>query len=401
MARKEIMVELVRSLAERLNSTAPFSIDKYIEITENLDADKFKDAITSIFDEKANTCFTPLLNRIQNLSDDDCLLELDNPLHYKEGVADQAHENLIKPLLYHKANKCLVITTAFLFEQCKVQDIEDKVFIAVENIYLAVKNDAAQLDLFLTKIEQKQEYGYIVLADNNAFDPWNMYGYSCLCYINEEKFEIPLDLRYPPTTPFHNSPIDYDANVPYIQYFDVYNVMNESKHTQDILARYLRMYQVLEYFAFRVHLVAIANVAIRNSAFVRTTIKEAHKASTKEEEEFINCFEKMFPTIIDAGKLEKTAIDPYNAFLDNNYGIKPGEPHGVKKVARILYKIRNSIVHNKATELHFSYGNMEEYQDGIGLIKLITQNIETEIVDLINDPARTELKFVRESMPLY
>lgn len=401
MIRKELMVELVRSLAERLNSTAPFTVDKYTEITENLDADKFKDAITSIIDEKVNTCYTPLLNRIQNLSDEDCLLELDNPLHYQEGFADHAHENLIKPLIYYKANHCLVTTSAYLFEQCKGPDIEDKIFIAVENIFLAVKNDANQLDLFLNKIEQKHEYGYIALADNDAFDSWNLYGYACLCHINEEKFEIPTDLKYPPTTPFHNAPIVYDANVPYVQYFDVYNVMNESKHTQDILARYLRMYQVLEYFAFRVHLVAIANVAIRNSAFVRTTIKEAHKASTKEEDEFISCFEILFPSIIDAGKLEKSAIDPYNAFLDNNYGVKPGEPHVVKKVARILYKIRNSIVHNKATELHFSYGNVEEYQDGIGLIKLITQNMETEIVDLINDPARTELKFMGKSMPLY
>lgn len=401
MIRKELMVEMVRCLAERLNSTAPFPVDKYAEIMENLDADKFKDAITVILGEKANTCYTPLLGRIQSLTDDAALVDMDDPLHFKEGIPDHAHESLIKPLLYYKANQCLVITTAFLFEQCKGPDIEDKVFIAVENIFLAVKDYAVQLNLFLKKIEQKEEYGYIVLTDNNVFDAWNVYGYACLCHINEEKFEIPTDLQYLPTTPFHNTPIVYDANVPYVQYFDVYNVMNESKHTQDILARYLRMYQVLEYFAFRVHLVAIANVAIRNSAFVRTTIKEAHKASTREEDEFVSCFEKLFPTIIDAGKLEKAAIDPYNVFLDKNYGIKPGEPHGVKKVAKILYKIRNSIVHNKATELHFSYGNVEEYQNVIGLIKLITRNMESEIVDLVNNPVRTELRFAGESMPLY
>ena len=228
-----------------------------------------------------------------------------------------------------------------------------------------------------------------------------MYGYACLCHINDEKFEIPTALKYSPDSPFHSTPIDYVAQVPYVQYFDVYNVMNESKHTQDILARYFRMYQVLEYFVFRVHLVTIANNTIKNSAFVRQTIKEAHRSPSNEENDFSDTFARLFPAIIDAGKLEKTAIDPYNAFLEKNYGIKSGDQHVAKKVAKVMYKLRNSIVHNKATELHFSYGNVDEYLDGIQLIKLITKIMEAEIVDLINDPAKTELEFMGASMPLY
>ena len=70
-------------------------------------------------------------------------------------------------------------------------------------------------------------------------------------------------------------------------------------------------------------------------------------------------------------------------------------------MGRILYKLRNSIVHNKATELHFTYGNIDEYRDGIGLIKLVTTKMEEEIVKLLNDPNRTELKFASPMMPLY
>ena len=401
MTRKELMVELVRSLAKRLNHEAPFSVAKFTDITESLDADKFKDAISSIFSERPVSSFSSLMKRIQSLNEDECSKVMDTPLHYKKGEADDPHTSLIKSLLYNKTNQCLVITTSYLYEKCKGPDIEDKFFIAFENIFLAVKDDEVQLNSFLSIIEQKQEFGYIVLADNDAFNPWNMYGYACLCHINEEKFEIPTNLKYLPNTPFHVNPIVYDTNVPYFQYFDVYNVLNESKHTQDILARYLRFYQVLEYFAFRVHLVAIANVAIRSSAFVRATIKEAFKSSTKEEETFISSFSKLFPNIIDAGKLDKAAITPYDTFLDTNYGIKSGEQHLPTKIAKIIYKIRNSIVHNKATELHFSYGNIDEYQDGIGLIKLIIVKMEAEIIDLINDPRRTELRFIDASMPLY
>ena len=402
MERKDLMVSLVRSISNRLNAIAPFSAACLTLINDSLDADKTKDAIDNILSERAATSYTTLLNRIHNLTEDENKYELDNALIYKEGVADPAHESLVKQLIYYKKNECLVMTTSLLFEKCNTTaSIEDNVFIAIENIYLSVKDDPVSLNSFFTNIENKKDYGYIALTNNNANDAWNIYGYACLCHINEEKFEIPVELTYPANTKFHNSAIVYDSNVPYIQFFDVFNVMNESKHTQDVLGRYLRMYQILEYFAFRIHLVTIANVSIRNSAFVRTTIKEAHKSVNNEEEEFLKMYVQLFPGVTSVGKLDVAAITPYNNFLDKNYGIKAGDQHCVKKIGRILYKLRNSIVHNKATELHFTYGNIDEYRDGIGLIKLVTAKMEEEIVKLLNDPNRTELKFASPMMPLY
>ena len=402
MERKDLMVSMVRSISDRLNAIAPFSATCLTLINESLDADKTKDAIDNIFSEKAATNYTTLLTRIHNLTEDENKYELDNALIYLEGMADPAHETLVKPLIYFKKNECLVMTTSLLFEKCNTTaGIEDNVFIAIENIYLSVKDDPVSLNSFLSNIENKNDYGYIVLTNNNANDAWNLYGYACLCHINEEKFEIPVELTYPANTKFHNSAIVYDSDVPYIQYFDVFNVMNESKHTQDVLGRYLRMYQILEYFAFRIHLVTIANVSIRNSAFVRTTIKEAHRSVNNEEDEFLKMFVQLFPGVTSVGKLDDSSITPYNNFLDKNYGIKVGDPHCVRKVGRILYKLRNSIVHNKATELHFTYGNVDEYRDGIGLIRLVTNKMEEEIVKLLNDPNRNELKLARSTMPLY
>lgn len=401
MERKDLMVSLVRSIAVRLNTIAPFSAASLSSINDSLDADKTKDAIDNILGEKATTSYTTLLKRIHDLTEDDNY-ELDNALFYKEGTADHAHESYVKPLIYYKKNECLVITTRLLFENCnEAASIEDKVFIAIENIYLSVKDTPDDLNSFFSDIENKNDYGYIALTNDNANEAWNLYGYACLCYINEEKFDIPVELAYPANTKFHNSAIVYDSNVPYIQYFDVFNVMNESKHAQDVLGRYLRMYQILEYFAFRIHLVKIANVSIRNSAFVRTTIKEAHRSVNNEEEEFRKMFIQLFSGVTDDGKLDATSITPYNYFLDKNYGIKAGEQHCASKVGRILYKLRNSIVHNKATELHFTYGNIDEYRDGIELIKLVTIKMEEEIVKLLNDPTRTELKFASSKMPLY
>lgn len=402
MERKDLMVSLVRSIAVRLNTIAPFSAASLSSINDSLDADKTKDAIDNILGEKATTSYTTLLKRIHDLTEDENKYELDDALIYKEGTADHAHESYVKPLIYYKKNECLVMTTSLLFEKCNsAASIEDNVFIAIENIYLSVKDAPVSLNSFLSYIENKNDYGYIALTNDNANEAWNLYGYASLCYINEEKFDIPAELAYPANTKFHNSAIVYDSNVPYIQYFDVLNVMNESKHTQDVLGRYLRMYQILEYFAFRIHLVSIANASIRNSAFVRTTIKEAHRSVNNEEGEFLKMYVQLFPGITSVGILDAAAISPYNNFLDKNYGIKAGDHHCVKKVGRILYKLRNSIVHNKATELHFTYGNIDEYMDGIGLIKLVTVKMEDEIVKLLNDPTRTELKFASSKMPLY
>ena len=402
MERKDLMVSLVKSISDRLNIITPFSTACLTLINDSLDAYKTKDAIDNILSEKAVTSYTTLLARISNLTEDENKYELDNALIYKEGTAEHEHESYVKPFIYYKKNECLVMTTSLLFEKCNgATSIEDNVFIAIENIYLSVKDDPESLNSFLSNIENKKDYGYIVLTDNNANDAWNLYGYAFLCYINEAKFDIPVELAYPANTKFHNSAIVYDSNVPYIQYFDVFNVMNESKHTQDVLGRYLRMYQILEYFAFRIHLVKIANVSIRNSAFVRTTIKEAHSSVIKEEDEFLKMFVQLFKEVINPGKLDVVSIIPYNNFLEKNYGIKAGEQHCAKKVGRILYKLRNSIVHNKATELHFTYGNVDEYRDGIGLIRLVTNKMEEEIVKLLNDPNRNELKFARSTMPLY
>ena len=93
-------------------------------------------------------------------------------------------------------------------------------------------------------------------------------------------------------------------------------------------------------------------------------------------------------------------ISPYNLFLEREYGIANGG-HGDKKVAKIIYNLRNSIVHNKSTELHFSYGNLDEYKDVIGLIKKLIEKLEPKIIDIINDPSNNILEYDGKKMDLY
>ena len=174
--------------------------------------------------------------------------------------------------------------------------------------------------------------------------------------------------------------------------------MNESKHVNDLLNRYLRMYQILELFVYRNILAKMVDANSRNSAFVRNVIYYSNKYSSKEKDQFVEGFVKVFNNIENI--ITKPDIAMYNAFLDSTYMIKAGEEHSARKIGKIIYSLRNSVVHNKESELHFTFGNVSEYQSGIGLIKLIVEKMENEIVEKMNMPG-SPIEYPRESMPLY
>ena len=98
--------------------------------------------------------------------------------------------------------------------------------------------------------------------------------------------------------------------------------------------------------------------------------------------------------------IAETDINPYDSFLEREYGITKGG-HSDKKIAKIVYNIRNSIVHNKSTELHFSYGNIDEYRDIIGLVRLLIEKFEPKIIEIINNPNNKILEFDSKKKDLY
>ena len=132
--------------------------------------------------------------------------------------------------------------------------------------------------------------------------------------------------------------------------------------------------------------------------FVRHSIAIASKANKNETDEIVKGITELFPGIKNV--IVISDISPYDLFLKREYGIANGD-HSDKKVAKIIYNLRNSIVHNKSTELHFAYGNFDEYKDVIGLIKLLIEKLEPKIIDIINDPNNNILEYDGKKMDLY
>lgn len=50
--------------------------------------------------------------------------------------------------------------------------------------------------------------------------------------------------------------------------------------------------------------------------------------------------------------------------------------HDNPKLWEVVYQLRNSIVHNKESELHFMYANTSVYEPGIALMKLLIEKVE-------------------------
>ncbi len=75
--------------------------------------------------------------------------------------------------------------------------------------------------------------------------------------------------------------------------------------------------------------------------------------------------------------------------------------HDNAKLWEVVYKLRNCIVHNKESELHFTYANTSVYTHGIALMILLIQKIEPAIIGVINDPGVTKLEFDKQVVEVY
>lgn len=245
--------------------------------------------------------------------------------------------------------------------------------------------------------ENNNDNGYYILTDetlNNEDEYWNAYSFGYLLYVNEHGFDKDVRIDFTPSTQYSTTLSFQKANK-YYQYYELYNLISESHYCNDILRRYLVMYQIIENMCYRRHLAKISQGDKR--AFVRKSIALANKGFDRETEEIINGFAELFPNAYLS--IKAVEIQPFATALTDNYGISGN--HNNKKIGKIIYNIRNSIVHNKATELHFAYGNVSDYSILVPLIKLLINRIEPMIVELINDPARQSLDYSIKEMPLY
>ena len=246
---------------------------------------------------------------------------------------------------------------------------------------------------------------------------WKIYCYNYLKTVNDTRFEVPNLLKI--TKGIFSTSLTFCQTAKYEQFLDVYDVLNEVKHTDDALTRFLKVYQVLEQLAYRKEFINLIKEHVANHHPIVRSIQSVTDSFKKNEitifkqlfkEEFKELYNKidvpdghnkytsMEPACLNLASRNKIK-DLYKIQADNS---RPDKPYyTANQMGEIVYQIRCSIVHNKETELHFTYNNISDYQDIIDLINILSIKLSEMIVSLINDGVNTPLTYKNKTLTLY
>ena len=393
MNRKDIYKHILLDIYKRAKDNYLISEDEYDDAEDDINSYAFSCLNTS----KLTGCHLTFAASIKDWdgANDDVITSSSHI--YLANVAAGNDDYFKQIFCQTSGGSFAIVTTKQLYDNVLGGDAV-KFLKKAELIWPIIYQNDAQKAQFWDLCTNNNDNGYYILTNdilNNDNEYWNAYSFGYLLYVNEHGFEKDVRIDFTPSTQYSATLSFHKANK-YYQYYELYNLISESHYCNDILRRFLVMYQIIENMCYRRHLAKMSHGDKRG--FVRKTIAFATKGSDKEAEEIIKGFVELFPNADKA--ITVADIQRFAAELFDEYHI-PGGGHSNNKIGKIIYNIRNSIVHNKATELHFAYGNVSDYSNLVPLIKLLIEKIEPMIVELINDPTRQNLEYANKEMILY
>lgn len=404
MTKNELYKDILQKLIEYLKNKNYITEIQDSELQDDLDYENYEEVCVKLLSYSNINNFTNTIKYIKNGLDDTDDLTVTLPLRHV-GVKE-INKSRYTNFFYSSTN--LIVITSLTISELIRQSLEEVngAYAILEKLWLTYKDNAAELN-YLWEIYEGQHSNEYYLFTNEADDEttnWRLYSYAYFCFVNENKFKKPAILNFHADTKFITS-IPYNQTNKYEQYFDAYNVMSESKFADDVLLRYLRMYQILEYFAYRRVLADMTKGNVRENGFVRNIVNKVSGRSSNEFNELKSNLKVLFPSLTGVGGHSGifAATDITNdmksfikdKLLLSNFGFTDDS------MWQVIYKLRNCIVHNKESELHFTYSNTNIYEPGINLMKVIIQKMEPQIVKLINDPNITGLEFEKQEVQVY
>jgi len=361
--------------------------EKYKLITDSIRYYKDASPLTDFIDTESNVVFADITDDIRKIH--------------------------IRPLVYNSLSQhFFVLSSCTLLDETGTNYIDltsnPAVWIGVEHIWNAIIDNAADVMTFFQMVDRKEKFKLVfvsnmMLAGIGEEHLFKNYSYAYLCYINENKFRLPQILETHDSR-FVSTPLVINANN-YDQYYDVYNALNDAKHATNILTQFVHIYQAIELLAYRLKMAKLVN---STSGMKQSAIRQLMSyAKTFKEDEFPsikNLFIKVFPGI--ENNMDHALLGPpCKSFLDKMYGIAyPLVAIKNEDVAKLVYQLRNSIVHNKETELHFNYNNTEEYKDVIPVIKDLIKILPEAIIKMLNDSnsaRRREIEYSERILRMY
>ncbi len=261
---------------------------------------------------------------------------------------------------------------------CIVLNQRDKIIEMLNYFEMGNKN----IGLLLQKVNQRRE-------------SINIYSFIYFRYLCKGGFvEIEDKLKYITMPTFIPT---FTPSNKYSQFFEVFDVANEVNHSKDIITRYLKVYHILEYLAYRVKLVQIEVKARERKTFIReiTSLN-----SDKEEPYIIDCFKNVFNADIATLKTNLRFTPALKQYIEKQFGIKAADFNSIEYIPKLIYRLRNSIVHNKESEFHITVSNPDEYRQIISFIQRIITNLEKIFYNRMNEP-HLKINYISSSIELY
>lgn len=177
----------------------------------------------------------------------------------------------------------------------------------------------------------------------------------------------------------------------YVQFSDIFYILSEFNEEKNILNKYLKVYQVIENFMFRIPLCELIDdtkkmFTIREfnrlysniESNEKDALKKFFKKSLLETDSNGVILIKIVKDYIDDFKSNNTSkLEDIRLFLTNKGFLSNNELSNIKNlndietktslqnnlisvISNFIYSLRNSIVHNKATEFHLTNNNLED-----------------------------------------
>lgn len=175
-----------------------------------------------------------------------------------------------------------------------------------------------------------------------------------------------------------------------------------------------KMYQVLEFFTFRLKLIPLTKGQATRNSFISNVRHTVDTISKGELKSLQDLFAKVFNSIHNTEvknlvepiqtnniKLSKYLNQTLTRQIKSILGLTNQNISNPSNVAELIYKIRCCIVHSKESEIHFTPNNISEYKDLIPVMRVLIKVIQNSIVETINNSGKKDLEFQSESMLLY
>ena len=366
----------------------------YASFEANLSADKsyLKEFVKAIAEHSQNDDMDDDVNSVYTAS-----------LHQVELCRKIHLHNLCSVSSY-----AIVLTSDCLYQKNKGGTLNG-CWNVVEKIWCHIETgDLNKSDFFNFLRNKKDTHYYILKVAGIVSDAWRVYSEAYFRKAINETIPIPDELN------FTDIPIEPtilpDWNSPYEQYHDSFNIIADMKRSSDLLTRFLKMYQVLELFTFRLKLVPLAQgQATRNSfvSNVRNTVDNLNELKSLKElfrEVFTDIQNINVKSFFDPPLTSNTKLSSFiKRHLTSNMKaiLKVTGASDENQIAELIYKIRCYIVHSKESEMHFTPDNIEEYKELIPVMAILIKVIQKEIVNVINDHNRNKLEFTDNKMMLY